>query len=1076
MTNESFAHLVIRASAGSGKTHQLTNRYLGLLAAGVSPEAMLATTFTRKAAAEILDRVLLRLAVAAGDAVATGALAKEIGKPIAGPRETTQLLRKLLARLHRVQIGTLDSFYIALAGSFSLELGLPAGWSIGEEADDAALRREALERLLEQQPEDILKLLPLLSKGESKRSVQGELRDVITRHHEVFLGSKQSAWACLRAAAPVAAAERTAALEQLGRFDLSVCRDKRFIDARNRDIGRFEQQDWSGFIGGGLAAKVAAKDPTYYKKPIPANAQSHYDILVQHAKSELLGKLADQTKATWDLLNRFDRELRSLKQGAGQLRFGEVTQALVDGLQQNVLAVDGLGFRLDAAVEHLLLDEFQDTALAQWLVLRPIAQRITGHSGLQIADVGLAKESATATRSFFCVGDVKQAIYGWRGGMAAILDTLRVHLGPLRETTLVESRRSAQPIIDVVNQVFRGLDQLDLGDNAQDGLANWQERFDEHTTARKEIPGYVCLHAGPERHDGQSLHDQRPAHYKYVAERVAALDRLAPGRSVGVLCRTNPAVARMIYELRNLKVEASEEGGIALTDSPAVELVLSLFTLADHPEHSVAWFHLQNSPLKAHSELSADRETFSRQLRQGLLADGCGKFTHSWARRIAPACDRRDLNRLQQVVDMAYAYQARSTLRADDFVAWVRQKRVPDPSGASVRVMTIHGAKGLQFDAVVLPELDCNLAGRAPAFVVGRDRKTLEVDFVCRYVQEIVQHLLDDDQRQAFERDRQQRIEESLSLLYVAMTRAVHALYLVIPGPYKGKFAGKTAWHNVLLQTLEANEVPMERKTIWERGDAKWFHKAGALPAATVPEGPRHAKHIAFGTMATERRRGMEHVAPSRREGQAQVALAHLFHPTPGTGTAAGTLYHAWFETIGWLDDGVPTEDALRATAEKQLVGLPAETHRDLDRLLADFRGWLQNPEISCVLRRSAYAGNSQPGFPAALARLWTKTMVPQQVERERRFLIRDGTKFLSGSLDRIVWLGDGERTVAADVIDFKTDAILPGDQAALAARTEHYRPQLEAYRQAVARLAQLPAERVAARLVFTCAGRVQEV
>ena len=89
---------------------------------------------------------------------------------------------------------------------------------------------------------------------------------------------------------------------------------------------------------------------------------------------------------------------------------------------------------------------------------------------------------------------------------------------------------------------------------------------------------------------------------------------------------------------------------------------------------------------------------------------------------------------------------------------------------------------------------------------------------------------------------------------------------------------------------------------------------------------------------------------------------------------------------------------------------------------------------------------------------------------------MRDGAKFWNGSFDRIVWLGDGERTVAADVLDFKTDAILPGNAKALKERTDHYRPQLEAYKRAVSLLAQIPEDRVATRLVFTIAGRVVEL
>src|SRR6516225_9248800 len=109
MSNGPFVHQVIRASAGSGKTHRLTNRYLALLAAGVEPDAILATTFTRKAAAEILDRVLERLARAASIADAAAELAKQIQTDDNTPHAFAALLRRLLRNLHRVRIGTLDS-------------------------------------------------------------------------------------------------------------------------------------------------------------------------------------------------------------------------------------------------------------------------------------------------------------------------------------------------------------------------------------------------------------------------------------------------------------------------------------------------------------------------------------------------------------------------------------------------------------------------------------------------------------------------------------------------------------------------------------------------------------------------------------------------------------------------------------------------------------------------------------------------------------------------------------------------------------------------------------------------------
>jgi ATP-dependent exoDNAse (exonuclease V) beta subunit len=658
--------------------------------------------------------------------------------------------------------------------------------------------------------------------------------------------------------------------------------------------------------------------------------------------------------------------------------------------------------------------------------------------------------------------------------MADILNTLPDSLGPLQEIPLVESRRSAQPIIDVVNKVFGNVSQLTALDKCQDGLSAWGRRFEQHTTFKKAAPGYVCLETGPAQQDGQNVPGQRGQHCEYVAKQIRDLAQRTPGRSIGVLCRKNDTVARMIYELRKLRVEASEEGGNALTDSPAVEVILSLFTLADHPGHSIAWFHLKNSPLQEHLVSFADPATLAGHLRRQLLANGYGQLTHAWAKALSPACNRRDLSRLQQVVEMAYAFQPRSNLRAGDFVAWVRQQRVPDPSAANVRVMTIHGAKGLQFDVVVLPELDAGLTGKPPAFVVDRDPKSLDVTFVCRYADETTRNLLTEEERCAFDKDRQHRVEESLSLLYVALTRAVHALYLYIPGPRGRK--ENDAWYNLLVTTLTPGTSTAETALLYEHGDRDWFKRLTTATPQTAPPEPEQRRRVVFRTGETERRRGMEHVAPSRREGQARVVLDRLFHPSEGTGTTAGTLYHAWFATIGWLDDALPTDAALRAAAERIRADLPAETWRDLDRLLATFRTWLENAAINAVLRRSAYADPQQLGFPAALAPFWMKSLAPQQVERERRFLVREGTKFWTGSLDRIVWLGDGDRTVAADVIDFKTDAIPPGDAAALAARTDHYRPQLEAYRRAVAHLAQLPEERVATRLVFTCAGRIADV
>ena len=495
MSTTPFANELIRASAGSGKTHQLTNRYLGLLAAGVEPDTILATTFTRKAAAEILDRVLERLASSAGDAKKAKDLAEQIQAKNYTRQDFASLLRRMLRDLHRVRIGTLDSFYIALASSFSLEVGLPAGWSICEEADDDFMHVQALEQLLEQQPDAICSLLPLLSKGDSKRSVEEGLQEVIDSHYESYCGSERAAWECFQVPDEVPKAKRVTTLERLRAFDFSKCGHKNFLNSQAKDVARIEQEDWLAFISSGIAKSVLAGETTYCKKAIPPGALALYTTLLQHARSEILRQLADQTRATWDLLDRFHQQLRTLKQASGALRFGEVTQAIVDALrrqtpQLQLLGAEALAFRLDGAIQHLLLDEFQDTSLTQWRVLEPIAQ-------------GITRSKTKTPGSFFCVGDVKQAIYGWRGGMAEIFNTLEDSLGKLKKVPLIESRRSAQPVIDVVNKVFGSLGQFQPGDKYQDGLSAWGQRFETHTTVKKNVPGYVCLHTGPAQQEDE---------------------------------------------------------------------------------------------------------------------------------------------------------------------------------------------------------------------------------------------------------------------------------------------------------------------------------------------------------------------------------------------------------------------------------------------------------------------------------------------------------------------------------------------------------------------------------------------
>ena len=411
----SFSHVLISASAGTGKTFQLSNRYIGLLHSGVTPDQILATTFTRKAAGEILDRVIVRLAEAALDADQRQKLAEQLAIASLTQSRCYELLGQLLRQLHRLRVSTLDAFFAQLAGSFSLELGLPTGWRIIEELHEKYLRTEAIERTLQgDSTHDVQRLLHLMAKGTAQRSVSEMVRETVNQLYNLYMETDAAAWQQIPQP-KLLSSERLASLIQELR-DAALPVDKNFAKARDKDLAAAETGDWESFIGTGLAAKVLAGETTYYRKTIPAEVVRLYEQLLNQARGVLLQQMAGQTQATYELLDKFHVIYAQLKQQSGALRFEDITRALA--ASDRLGSIDGQHFRLDTPIAHLLLDEFQDTSLTQWRVLRPFAQFVTA------TDDARAGAAAGGRSSFFCVGDVKQAIYAWRGGKSEIFEAL----------------------------------------------------------------------------------------------------------------------------------------------------------------------------------------------------------------------------------------------------------------------------------------------------------------------------------------------------------------------------------------------------------------------------------------------------------------------------------------------------------------------------------------------------------------------------------------------------------------------------------------------------------------------------
>ncbi|MCH8151000.1 MAG: UvrD-helicase domain-containing protein [Planctomycetes bacterium] len=1016
MSTHRFQHLRILASAGSGKTYQLTTRYLQLLAAGADPNSILATTFTRAAAGEIRDRLLRDLAEAAIDPNQRRALAKRLDQTALSEDDVLEILASLAAQLHRLQIRTLDSFFATVVRSFALELGIGADAGIVEQELGRRYRREAVRLMLdERDPQRLVDLLRKLTQGTSDRSVLHAIDRTVEGLYALYREADQSAWEQIEAPPRLREDQVNNAIHHLS--ECAVPTHKNFAKGHANDVRRAWAREWEEFVAKGLGSKIIQGQPNYYGLDINPQLVEAYQPLLRHAEAVLLGRVRDQTIATRKLLELYHRHYEQVMRRGRAMTFDDVTQAMTGACDRGSL--DEICFRIDAKLHHLLLDEFQDTSIQQWRALQPIVDEIISHQ--------------TTKRTFFCVGDVKQSIYGWRDASPEVLDEIpRLLRGPDGRSAVVDrhlakSYRSSQIIIDVVNRLFTRLSDNPALNDYPDAANVWAKQFRKHETA-KELPGYAQLLVAPRAGEGEK---QDLVRLQCAADLVAKLHRAAPQRSIGVLTRTNPGVARLMYELGPTcrKTPATGRGGLPLTDSAAVNTVLDLLRLTDHPDDTISAYNVRHSPLGTLIGLTTLEprrcHTVAREVRRDLLRDGYALTIARWVGRLAPACDQRQLRRLLELVELAGLYDADSTQRADDFVACVEMRQMPDAAPSTIEVMTIHQAKGLEFDIVVLPQLDGRqgqLTGNKPPPVVfERESPTGRITRICRYMKHETLALAPQLQPM-FTSHIQRTVRESLSLLYVAMTRARHALHIVIDPPRANERSIPRTLAGVLRSALA--DGPLEPgQCAYVHGDPNWL---GVAQRPEAPIEPEPTDKITIRLAPSTGPVVHAAVSPSKL---AQRDLASALSFPDDEALQRGVAVHDMFHQVEWLEDWQSNPDTLQMIARRVA---PRRGEDWAQRQVKSFLRMVERPAVRAAL---SY-GDREP----STLRLWREHPYARLV---------DGA-VQRGAIDRLEARIDKGKLRAATVIDFKIDDIAPSEAPA---RAERYRPQLEAYRDAAAEM-----------------------
>ncbi len=1040
---------VVLASAGSGKTFALTNRFIELLARGEEAGSILAMTFTKKAAGEILERVLLRLARAVRDQKGFDELRQHVEIDLTRAK-CQSMLAALIEDLPKLSVQTIDSFFSKLAKAMATELGLSSNWEIIEPEIEQSLMVEAVSMLIEKDKKaSLLGTLALKRSGLPSSSVIDAIqsKDAL---YQVYLATvdQPEVWDQVQPTTRKLTDDEFAkAIETLDAltFNPDTKSLKRVNVAHEKAIGFLRNRDWSSFLSKGFAANIVSGKAEYYKNEITQYIVKAHRPLIDHAINRLVAAHRHKTLATLQLLNQLSAHYETIKREQDLLSFADVPRRLLEsGSHGNV---EHLYYRLDGRVRHVLLDEFQDTSINQFRLIEPMIDEILAHGGHE--------------RTVFCVGDIKQSLYGWRNAEPALLEGLTTHWPVLEPQTLSKSYRSSSIVIDAVNQVF-----TDLAQNpvlaCEPAAAQWQEGFTRHEAHHTDLPGLVRLVVAEEydeADDDWPVDDQGdPLKTEIVrAVRTAtAWHNHNPKVTIGILVRQSKFIGPIVDLLAKGGTHASRERGEELTNVPIVRAALAALQLAEHPQDSASVMRVALSPLGRLLELGV-RESFEHvaavasKLRWKISQEGIAPVLWNWLARLSSQTDSRGMGRFVQLIDLAHDFDSKPHARISEFLTMVDNRPIDDPQPCAIRVMTIHGSKGLEFDGVILPDLGKQWSINKDSILVDRPAPFADIDLVTLYPS-LELRKIHGGLQDVYRRTLTKNVREELCCLYVAMTRAACSLEMIVTTDQlkvRKRSADQPEFFNaagVLRAGFKIEDDTKAGQVLYETGSADWLDQIpGGLAELGEVEKPLPPVRIKL-LEATGSSVRCRMQTPSAMGHEKQVK-AGAFFESFSAALKRGSLLHAWFEAIHWMDDGQLSEDELNRIAA-ELGWSPA----DLGDLRQQFYQALSANKTTGVLSRSWYQARCSEADEFTVYREWPFAI---RITSE----IEDEGGLIAGQFDRLVAACKDGRPIFGHVIDYKSDRI-----ASAADRdrvVEQYKGQLLAYRNAACSLLALPGEAV---------------
>ncbi len=756
--------MALKASAGSGKTFALSVRFLALLFKGANPSEILTLTFTKKATAEMKERILDYLKILQKENLEdekekekSQNILKELEEkyrlnPSFVQNSTQKIYQHFLNA--EIRISTIDAFFQSILRKFCWFVGLSANFEVNEDtkAHQQQLNESFLSALNNEQLEELSVFIAQCLSYDSytSDSILERLRFLKNKLY-LFDPNKKD---------PVFDEERF--LEKLRSLNQQI---QNIETASNEAKKAIKCDDFRGFLNSSLTWLEKKGEYRYFKKfkdEIPI-LESECEEIENDLKCYYEARESALFKKFPKFIQLYDRATSKIQ----ALDFDAIkdkVHALLNGYEE--MPAEFFYFRLDSKIAHILIDEFQDTSLNDYKILAPFIDEIK-------AGIGQAKWH----RSVFFVGDVKQSIYGFRGSFSSLFESVSKDF---YHDNLEFNHRSSPLIINYVNTIFKKAYQ-------NSPTAYWEQKYPKASSNKHARDGYVKV---------SLVADERELLLEQILQEAKNLleHRIDP-KDIALLCtRNEDALEIKNYLQKNLSaIRPSTESSAKLSQFVESKIIKNAleYALAEEPY----------KPFYKHSVLK-----LAGYLHDDAIAlAGFNPKKESVAGFVWKVMELFELYTECAQICLELAVGCED---ANEFLEKLEAKEIASFKAEGAQIMTIHKSKGMQFPYVIV----CERLGKPKT---NNSNQFLEeysgTELTRLYYRMKNREVVDKDYARALDKEEAAKDHEETNVYYVAFTRA--ELGLVVVAKDKDQKKDKKESKNKGMRE-KLDLVPLEEGTI----------------------------------------------------------------------------------------------------------------------------------------------------------------------------------------------------------------------------------------------------------------------